>query len=227
MNVRLVIAGLNVVLVSAILSAYGLVSGESALLGLSASIGVIGATMVVYGVGYEEPSLEHVLVYLRALAEASSTVVETLDLLDGEVCGVPAGGGTLVVYAKSKAACTGAVNPGPGFTGSSPYFSIPVRLPLDIQPLEELSDKSIEEALSSVLVSEMGFCKSVRVIAAGDLFEVYVVGVSRFLGEFTGYPVSPTVILTVAALARVTGRGVVLVDKTAIPGGLKVVVKLV
>lgn len=227
MNVRLVIAGLNVVLVSAILSVYGLISGESALLGLSASIGVIGITMIVYGAGYEEPGLEHLLVYLRALVEASSTTIETLDLLDSEVCGVHGDSGAFVVYTKSRATCSGGVNPGPGFTGSSPYFSIPVKLPLEVQPLVELSGRDLEDILTSVLVSEMGFCKSLRVSLSGDLLEVHVVGISRTLGEFASYPVNPAVILTMATLARATGRSVVLVDKTEIPGGLKIAVKLV
>lgn len=227
MNTRLVIAGSNIVLISGLVAIYGLATGDSELIGLSLSFGMIGATVIVYGTGYGELGPEFLLQYLKTLVESATVVLETLDLLDGNICGiVDSNGNILVVFSKSTASCKQSVGPGLGFSGGSPYYAIPVSTLPEIQSAEELDSKVVEDTLSNVLVSELSVCKSVKVNIAGEVVEVYIAGISELVRELANYPLEPIALLTTALLTKITRRPVAIVEKTSIPGGAKLVLRV-
>lgn len=224
MTVGLVLLGANTVLVSALLAIYGLVSKDSGLVGIAVSAGIIGGVFLVYGLSRDEPRLGSVLSYLSILANASTAVLEDLDLLDGRVC-VISKQPMVVVYTKTE--CPASANPGLGFTSGSPYFSIPVDLFRDTSTLEEVTAESIESALRGILVEELGLLRSIRVEAGGgSLFTVYATGLSDALSEYSKYPVDPFTLLVAVATARLTGRDVLVVERSSVPDGVRLVLRV-
>lgn len=227
MNTKLVIVGLNIVVISALVAVYGAVTGDVELLGLSLSTSLIGLTMLVYGTSHGEVGPEFLTTYLKTLVESTTLVLETLDLLDGYACGVVGlGENTLVVFSKTTTACNQATSPGLGFVGASPYYAIPVSALPDVQSTEGLDSKVVEDALSHVLVSELGVCRSVKVSLAGNIVEVFIAGIPEIVREYTKYPPDPITILTVASLAKITKRSVLLIERISIPGGARLVLRL-
>lgn len=226
MNLRFTVLGLNTVIISALLGLYGLITGETPLVGLSTSVGIIGATLMVYGVSRGEVESEYVIAYLKTLVESTSTVLETLDLLDSEVCGVSRNELVLVVYAKLRNACEHTISPGPGFVLTSPYYAIPVSVLPTIQPMRELSSVEIENALSSVLVSELGLCKSVKVALSVNTVEIHIAGMSELATELTKHPVDPVTIFTISTLVKLSQKRVILVEREQLPGGFRIVARL-
>ncbi|MEM1961949.1 MAG: hypothetical protein QW564_03655 [Sulfolobales archaeon] len=224
MRVGLVILGANAVLVSATLAIYGVISHDRGLVGIAVSAGLVGGVFLVYGLSREEPRLGSVLSYLSILANASTAVLEDLDLLDSKLCVI---GGEPMVAVYTKAECPASVNPGLGFTFGSPYFSIPIDLFRDVSTLEEVTAESIESALRGVLVEELGLLRSVRVEAGGgSLFTVYATGLSDALSEYSRYPVDPFTLLMAVATARLTGRDVLVVERSRVPDGVRLVLRV-
>lgn len=224
MTVGLLLLGVNTVLVSALLAIYGVVTQDGGLVGVAVSSGLVGGVFLVYGASREEPRLGSVLSYLSILANAATAVIEDLDLLDGRVC-VVSKEEMVAVYTKTD--CPASVNPGLGFTSGSPYLSIPVNVFRDISALEESSAESLEGALRSILVEDLGLCRGVRVEAGGgNLVTVYATGLADVLREYSRYPVDPFTLLTAAATARLAGRDVLVVERSGIPDGLRLVLRV-
>lgn len=224
MTLGLLLLGVNTLLVSALLAIYGVVNRDGGLVGVAVSAGLVGGVFLVYGLSREEPRLGSILSYLSILASASTVVLEDLDLLDGRVCVV---GGEAMVAVYTKAECPVSVNPGLGFTSGSPYFSIPVSAFQDVSALEEVSAESLERALRSVLVEDLGLCRSVKVEAGGgNLVIVYATGLIDVLREYGRYPVNPFVLLIAAAMARLVGKEVLVVERSSIPGGLRLTLRV-
>ncbi|MEM1623616.1 MAG: hypothetical protein QXU65_06665 [Sulfolobales archaeon] len=220
----LVILGANALLVSATLAIYGAISHDRGLVGIAVSAGLVGGVFLVYGVSRDEPRLGSLLSYLSILANASTVVLEDLDLLDSRLCVID-GEPMVAVYTKSE--CPASVNPGLGFASGSPYLSIPVNLFHNVSALEEVTAESVESALRGVLVEELGLLKSIRVEAGGaNLFTVFAVGLSDALSEYSKYPVDPFTLLIAVAVARLTGRDVLVVERGSIPDGMRLVLRV-
>jgi len=224
LRVGLVILGANAVLVSATLAIYGVISHDRGLVGIAVSAGLVGGVFLVYGLSRDEPRLGSVLSYLSILANASTAVLEDLDLLDSKLC-VISGEPMVAVYTKTE--CPASVNPGLGFTFGSPYFSIPIDSFRDVSTLEEVTAESIESALRGILFEELGLLRSIRVEAGGgSLFTVYATGLSDALSEYSKYPVDPFTLLVAVATARLTGRDVLVVERSSVPDGVRLVLRV-
>ncbi|MEM0066764.1 MAG: hypothetical protein QXH88_07585, partial [Sulfolobales archaeon] len=108
-----------------------------------------------------------------------------------------------------------------------PYFSIPIDSFRDVSTLEEVTAESIESALRGILVEELGLLRSIRVEAGGgSLFTVYATGLSDALSEYSKYPVDPFTLLVAVATARLTGRGVLVVERSSVPDGVWLVLRV-
>lgn len=225
MNTRLFVLGIDILIVSVLLVVYGLTTGNTGLVGVSVSIGIIGGVIAIYSTTPGEPALGAILSYTSMLVHAATTVVEDLDLLNNKVCVHSAPTSTLIVY--SKTTCPDSPNPGIGFAGGSPYFSIPVNVFQEVAKLEELSSQSLENSLHSLLVGELSLCKAIRVEQRGELFVVDVIGLAKPLVDYTKYPVDPVVLLLLAVIARLVGEGKIhLVEKEITPGYTRLIVRV-
>ncbi|MEM1533390.1 MAG: hypothetical protein QW164_04900 [Desulfurococcaceae archaeon] len=225
MNVRLFVLGMDIFIASVLLVVYGLTTGSTGLVGVGVSISVVGSVIAIYSAAPGEPTLGAILSYTSMLAHAATAMVEDLDLLSNKVCVHSASTSTLIVY--SKTTCPDAPNPGVGFAGGSPYFSIPVSVLQGVAKLEELSSQHLEDSLNSLLVSELGFCKAIRVEQRGELLVVDVIGLAKPLVNYTKYPVDPVVLLPLAVIARLVGEGKIhLVEKETTPEYTRLIVRV-
>ncbi|MDW8083041.1 MAG: hypothetical protein RMI56_04485 [Sulfolobales archaeon] len=221
----LLLLGVNAVLVSALLATYGVLAGDNGLVGVAVSVGVVGGVMIVYSVSWEEPRLRSLYSYLSMMVNASTAVLEDLDLLGGRLCVTGGSGSLLAVYTKSE--CPASANPGIGFTSGHPYFSIPTDAFGDVEALENLSEESLGSALAGLLVEELELCKSVDVEnLGGSLVAVHLVGLSDALREYVKYPVDPYTLITATAIARLSGRDVLVVERSTTPSGLRLTVRV-
>ncbi|MEM1618575.1 MAG: hypothetical protein QXE77_03390 [Desulfurococcaceae archaeon] len=225
MNTRLLILGVDVLLVSAFVAIYGVITGSVELVGIGASTGIVGGVFVVYSLIPGEPSVGALLSYTSLLVNATTTVVEDLDLLTHRICAHSEAGYTLLVFSKKD--CPSKPNPGMGFAGGFPYFSIPVDLFQDVEKLEDLTDHALENSLNTLLASELGLCRIIRVERRGDFYVIDVIGLSKLLAEYTKYPVDPVVLLVLTAVAKLVGESRVhLIEKEVLPGYTRLIVRV-
>lgn len=225
MDLRLFLLGINVVLASTLLATYGLLSNNVGLVGLATSAGIIGGVLMAYSTVPKEPSIKAILSYTSMIVSTTASVLEDMDLLGSKICALNTGDSVLITY--SKVVCPDNVNPGIGFTVNSPYLSIPANVFKDVMGLEELSARALEEALTSVLVDDLGLCRVIRVEQRSDLITIHVAGVAKYLLDYSKHPLDPIVLLILATIARLIGSGkVYLVEKSEMLGSTRIVVRV-
>jgi len=220
LNTRLLIFGLNVLVISLILVVYGVVVGDNGLVGVAVSIGLVGGVLVVYSTTPQDPSIMALTSYSDILVNAVTSALEDLDLLESSICTVRRTDATLLVY--SKTPCPIEVDPGLGFTSGSPYLAIPVKTPSEV--IESTSESAItllERNLVTILVDEYSACRSVRVEEEGGFIRVYITGLVETLKQYCERPLDPYVLLVLSSASRILGaRCIRLVDKKNMPDGL-------
>lgn len=204
MNTRLIVLGLNMVILSFLLVVYGYLVNNSSLIGIGASTGIIGGVFLVYAYIPSEPSQEAFINYLNTVVNGITTVLEDLDLLNYKICVDNSRGGKTMLLVYTKADCPINPNPGIGQHLLMPYFSIPTEIFQEVNKLEEITSPSLEDRLNTLLVSSLGVCKSVRAEIRGDIIAVDVIGVTRALSNYLRYPVDPITVLTLALVTRLT-----------------------
>jgi hypothetical protein len=142
LNTRLLILGLNILVVSLLLVVYGVLVGDNGLVGVAVSLGIVGGVLVVYSTTPQDPSIIALTSYSEILVNATTSALEDLDLLEPSICAIRRADLTLLVY--SKTPCPVEVDPGLGFTSGSPYLAIPVKTPI------ELTESSSEPAVTQL-----------------------------------------------------------------------------
>uniref|UniRef100_A0A7C4FHH0 Uncharacterized protein n=1 Tax=Ignisphaera aggregans TaxID=334771 RepID=A0A7C4FHH0_9CREN len=228
-NTSLLFLGLNIVIISILLSLYGFFTGDSGLVGIAASLGLAGGVIAAYSRVPQDPATASLLSYSKTLVNAASSALEDLDLLESTICIAKRGAELLLVY--SKAPCPTKVDPGLGFASGSPYLAIPIELPGAGGGAEALSSSTagepLERVLRSLLVEEFALCRSVRVDVEGESYRVYITGLAEFLKDFTRYPVDPYTVLVLSTLAQATPAECVrVVQRSYAPEGLLLIARV-
>lgn len=220
MNTRLLILGLNILVVSLLLVVYGVLVGDNGLVGVAVSLGIVGGVLVVYSTTPQDPSIMALTSYSEILVNATTSALEDLDLLEPSICAIRRADLTLLVY--SKTPCPVEVDPGLGFTSGSPYLAIPVKTPIELtESSSEPVVIQLERNLVTLLVDEYSACRSVRVEEEGGFIRVYITGLAETLRQYCERPVDPYALLVLALASSILGaRCIRLVDKKATPDGL-------
>ncbi|MGB9827210.1 hypothetical protein IMZ38_03000 [Thermosphaera chiliense] len=201
MTQQLLVLGLNMLIIAGLLAAYGLATGYNNLVGVAASLGVLGGVFIAYSRIPRDPAVSSLLNYSKILVEGVTSTIEDLDLLDASLCIVTKGSEVLAVY--SKIPCPSRVDPGLGFAGGSPYLAIPLDMPV-LELVESSTGEldTIEKALRTIVIEELGMARDVGVSATGNIYRVYVSGLADALKEYVKYPVDPYSIIIASTLAR-------------------------
>ena len=223
MNMRLLILGINVLVVSVLLVVYGILVGDSGLVGIALSTSIVGGVLVVYSTTPQDPSITALTGYSEILVNAITSTLEDLDLLESQVCVVKKSDSVLLVY--SKIPCPIEVDPGVGFTGGSPYLAIPLRTLSElVESSSEVISTILERALITLLVEEYSACRSVRVEEESGFYRVYISGLVETLKQYLERPVDPYTLLTLVAASRALAtRCVRLVEKRIMPDSVLLV----
>lgn len=225
MNMRFVVLGLNIIIVSSLVAIYGYIVNEPALIGVGASTGMLGGVLVVLAYVPVEPSQEAISSYLATIVNGITTVLEDLDLLNYKLCvDNTKGKSTLLVYSKTD--CPRSPNPGIGQHLHMPYLSIPTGIFQDVFKLETVTSSSLEDALSNMMVSVLGVCRVVKVEIRGDFIVVDVIGISRVLLDYLKYPVDPVTVITTILVTKLTNASrLELVEREITMNNMRLVMK--
>ncbi|MEM2021699.1 MAG: hypothetical protein QXP80_05700 [Zestosphaera sp.] len=219
MNRRLLVLSVNVLAVSALVLLYGVVTYETSLIGVALSSILLGLVLLTSCFTVTESIVNALTEYSTLTSNALASVTEDMDLLESKMYVVQSGEGLRLVII--KVGRPEGVGPGLGVRFGEPYLAIPIDDVLkDVPQVEELVEGALESSLTSVLVETLGLCSRVVVRWSGGYVRVELVGVSKALEGLKGLPLNPFNTLVAVALARITGRGVKLVESGSTVGGM-------
>lgn len=219
MNRRLLVLSVNVLAVSALVLLYGVVTYETSLIGVALSSILLGLVLLTSCFTVTETIVNTLTEYSTLTSNALASVMEDMNLLESKIHVVRGDEGLRLVII--KAGRSEGVGPGLGVRFGEPYLAIPIDDVLkDVPQVEELVEGALESSLTSVLVETLGLCSRVVVRWSGGYVRVELVGVSKALEGLKGLPLNPFNTLVAVALARITGRGVKLVESGSTVGGM-------
>lgn len=227
MNTRLLVLGVNIIVVSALLAVYGILVGNSGLVGIALSVGILGGILVVYSTTPQDPSVVALASYSEILVNAVTSTLEDLDLLESRICAVKRDNYTYLVY--SKTTCPLGVDPGVGFTGGSPYLAIPASTPsvlVESSSEPTSSTTLLERSLTEILVGEFSACRGVRVEEEGGFYRVHIMGLTGLLKQYLERPVDPFTLFVLVVSSEILRAGCVkLIEKKITPDGVLIVLR--
>lgn len=214
MDLKLLLLGINISIISALLLIYGVVAGNSGLVGVFASSLLMGFVLVALSFSTQEGILNTYQNYAYLLTVALTSVIEDLDLLDAKMVIARKNGGTYLVLSKIRG--TDLLEPGIGVNGNSPYLTIPVDNVLDdVEEIGDLNPVALEASLIEVLVRELSICNRLGIEMLEDrVIRLNLVDLDRRVREYLNYPIDPCTLLTMVAVARLTGRDVFLRERS-------------
>jgi hypothetical protein len=222
---RLLVLGINILIASALLVVYGLLIGDSGLVGIGLSTSILGGVLAIYSTIPQDPSLVALANYSNLLVNAVTSTLEDLDLLEPQICAIKRSDSTLLVY--SKIPCPLEVDPGIGFSGGSPYLAIPVNIPTTLYEASgESTSTLLERSLTAVLVEEFSACKSVRVEEESGQYIVYITGLAEVPKQFLEKPLDPYTLLVLTVSSSVLDATCVkLINRRVMPDGILLVLR--
>ena len=195
MDARFVALGNTIIVVSAILIAYSLMTGAGQLLGVAFSTSILGVVVLVVGVSYHEPLSESLQIYSRSLHSALVRIHEDLGFTGSSLVeGCRDGDRVYIVFSRKPIPCD-RLSPGLGSSQGQPYLALLV---------EGFNLSNIYE-----LVARYGVAGSITVSRRNNRISVDVVRPSRnlFSGEWA--PLNLLQILVVSGIVKHYGVDIV------------------
>ncbi|MEM1638458.1 MAG: hypothetical protein QXJ69_00050 [Desulfurococcaceae archaeon] len=213
MNLRYFILGINIVLISAMFTLYGLIINNPSLVGLFASFLITGSVIVVLSFTTREGLLSIFTSYSDILTRFATSIVEDFDLLESTLAVIRRGNNTYIVFTKSTSITQ--PEPGVGFNSNTPYIAILVNeLMNDIEELSEANESVIETELNETFVEEFSVCRRIGAEYSGGSIKLVLVDVDDRVKEFFKYPLDPVTLLIMVALRKLINRDIVLKSKS-------------
>ena len=125
--------------------------------------------------------------------------------MNSKICVVNKNNNARLILTKSS--CDHDTSPGIGFSGGSPYISIPINdLVKSFESATEFSREALETALRDSLINEYGLCRDLDIEVSGDLIKIRLINLLQEpLKKYINRPIDPYVVLTLISLARAVG----------------------
>ncbi|MEM4434224.1 MAG: hypothetical protein QXY95_04840, partial [Thermosphaera sp.] len=157
MNKRLFGLGLSIILISTVFLLYSVTYGDSGLTGVSASIVVLGLTIMYSSFTTTENFLNVLQEYAKLATSCLTTIIEEADLLDGKISVLKTPSDYYVVVSKSYI----PPQPYPGLSVQmgQPVFTIPTASILENASTATDQQADLESSLLEVLADELGLCE--------------------------------------------------------------------
>lgn len=218
MNKSLLILSSNILVISSFTLIYGIVNQEPSLVGVSISSILMGLVLLMFSFAVTESVINSLVEYSSLVNGALTSIIENVDLLESDFYVTRVDGELRLVIIKRGR--PEAIIPGLGVKLGEPYLAIPVEEVLkEVTQVDEISEKTIETNLNSVLVESLGLCGRVTVKLTGKLIRVDLININKVLKRFNGMPLNPLNTLVAVATARIIGKDLRLSDSGDAVGG--------
>lgn len=213
MNLRYFILGVNVSLISALLTLYGLLSNNPGLVGLFASTLITGLVITTLSFSTREGLLNTLINYTTMLTKSATSIIEDFDLLEATLIATRKNNSIYIVLARSND--INPPEPGIGFYKNTPYLAIPVDdLMKDVEELGEVDKSVIEAELNEVLVDEFSICRRIHIEHYNKTINLTLIEVDEKIREFLKYPLDPATLLTMITLNKLINKNIALKNKS-------------
>jgi len=210
LDARLLILGVNVLGLSAVLGIYGALTGSTQLLGVAASLTVVGATAAVAAFAHREPEARMLEDYTRLIAPLAVKVLEDLRLTGSLPTAIRNGDSLYLAVANpehlEKLASTGSTYIGLVDGAPAVVLEVPRSLLEELRGLAGAGDA--ESRLRSVLVEAYSAASTVTLTVEGGTARLRLDDVSPRLIEEYNHPLSPLDTLTTLLLADALEKSV-------------------
>ncbi|MEM2009514.1 MAG: hypothetical protein QXV51_01535 [Thermosphaera sp.] len=225
MNKRLFGLGLSIILISTVFLLYSVTYGDSGLTGVSASIVVVGLTIMYSSFTTTENFLNVLQEYAKLATSCLTTIIEEADLLDGKISVLKTPSNYYVVVSKSYI----PPQPYPGLSVQmgQPVFTIPTASILENTSTATDQQADLESSLLEVLADELGLCERVKVNVNGSIIRVLMEGLPEFVKDQAKYPINMSNIITSIVVARLVNNSVKLVRQTSSPDSMELIYQVV
>ncbi len=215
MEYRYLIAGLNVLVVSAAFLAFSLLAGNDVIAGVSLSFTVLGGVLLALGITYVEPLSELMAYYARDLSTYLTKLLEDAGIVSNcKLTLCRARGAEVAVFSEKPISCS-EVKVGVGLVDGSAYVAIPLSK-LGVSVGHSPEGAELPDYLKDVLVTRYGLCRDVRAIASGSDVSVDLAQVARGVDELVREPVNPVKLVVLTSLSRYFGSDVELVSESLV-----------
>jgi hypothetical protein len=203
---RYVIAGINVVGVSALAGVYGLLANNLQLVGTSLSAGIVGAVLLVMGYSYTEGMGELLAKYSSIVGRVLTPILEDLRLSNTLPRTQVVNGSIYLLMTGSDSAKIKEGMAGVLFSNGRPYIAVPVDR-VGVTVGGRINAYSLEVGLKGTLVDLYGLCRDLEVKTGGGV-EVRLYRVHPSLLDLPKTPINPVDALVIVELTKLIGRGI-------------------
>ncbi len=198
MDPRLAALGSSIMMIAAGFVLYGLLVGSSPIVGVGLSTLVLGATITVVGITYEDPLTEALRNYGMLLASPLVKTLEDLGLANNgliQVC--RAGAKVYTIITDREVSCSQVTSPGFGIIGNSPYVAF-----------EYKGHASGREDLEGFL-AELGLSRIVDVRRGEDTVVVELRDLRREIASDEWRPLNIYELLVPASASMILGENLI------------------
>ena len=207
MDSRYVIAGLNIVGISAIAGVYGLLANSPQLIGSSLTAGIVGAVLLVIGYSYTEGIGELLARYTSIMGGVLTPLLEDLRLSNVLPRTQVVNGSVYLLISGLDSTKIKKGQAGVLFSNGRPYIAVPVDRVSSSTAGERISAYYIEGELKESLVNFYGLCSDLEV-RTGKEVEVRLYRVHPSLLKSPKMPINPVDVSVIVELTKLIGRGI-------------------
>lgn len=217
MIARYVAAGVAVLAVSAAVLIYGAAAFQPQLVGLGASMAMVGIVMASVGSATGEATASWMKEFSALLGDLATRFIEDADLLGARLVAIKGsdGAGYIVV---ARGPVGGAVRAGLGANGSQ-YIALRAR----VGAIEDVVAADKEEVFKEALCSGLALCSSARLEESQGVVKLTLRDPPRDAVEMLGLPLNPIAVFSLLAALKAYGRPMRLISATAVGGRAEIV----
>ncbi len=208
MQPRLIVLGVNLIVVSLIVGLIGWFSREYYILGIAASISLFGIVSLTIGLGHREPSMEFVTRYTEALRNTVLTLLDHLGINPANLYAIPKGRN---VYLVATSMDNPPKNPEPfiRIDKDSPYLGIEIPPPKDYIP-ETIPLNEISSYIKELIASRYAIAGNVSAHVEDNTITILLENIDPQLLDFIKKPLSPVTVFILVSTARVLNKSLAL-----------------
>ena len=206
MDIKYVIAGINLVVLGVLITIYGYLVTSTQLVGVASSIILIGIVVLVMGYTYIEPTTSLLIDYSREVSRFASLVLEDMRLSNILPSTIVEDNKIYIVLSSVRVESIENLSTGVNLVSGEPVILIPT----DSSPLFEGATSSlyeVESRLRDKLIGEYGLCTTLELRSGDDVLSLRLIGLDSRLLEIELAPLNPLDVVVVSTLSGALGKG--------------------